>query len=132
MQAATRAYNDKRSPKYVCALSRDIGDSLALFNHAEVIAAILRPFIDDRNDFILQRHGVFQGYYFRASSASIGMRATSTRTPLLQQHGRVLREVRQPFLRQELFEPPDRDLPTEVLKAPKQVSVCSAIFAKTN
>ena len=48
----------------VCALLHDIGDLLGTFNHAELGATILKPFISEQNYFMLQNHGVFQGYYF--------------------------------------------------------------------
>jgi predicted HD phosphohydrolase len=65
LQTATRAYHDKRDAEYVvCALLHDIGDILAPYNHGEVIAEILRPYIKEENYWMLQHHGIFQGYYF--------------------------------------------------------------------
>ena len=65
LQTATRAHKDGRDEEYVvCALLHDIGDLLGTFNHAELGAAILKPFISAQNYFMLQNHGVFQGYYF--------------------------------------------------------------------
>ncbi|MGB2207941.1 MAG: HD domain-containing protein, partial [Parvibaculales bacterium] len=65
LQTATRAHKDGRDEEYVvCALLHDIGDLLGTFNHAELGAAILKPFISEQNYFMLQNHGVFQGYYF--------------------------------------------------------------------
>jgi len=48
----------------VCALLHDIGDTLGSFNHADIAAAVLRPFVSEANHWMLEKHGVFQGYYF--------------------------------------------------------------------
>jgi predicted HD phosphohydrolase len=48
----------------VCALLHDIGDTLASHNHAELGATILKPFVSEENWWMLQHHGIFQGYYF--------------------------------------------------------------------
>ncbi|MCR9097319.1 MAG: HD domain-containing protein [bacterium] len=65
LQTATLAIRDGRDDEYVvAALLHDIGDTLAPNNHPEVGAAILRPFVSPRVHWIVQHHGVFQGYYF--------------------------------------------------------------------
>src|SRR5262245_45888366 len=65
LQAATRALRDGRDEEYVvCALLHDIGESLAPFNHGEVVAAILRPFVSDANAWMLEHHPVFQVYFY--------------------------------------------------------------------
>jgi predicted HD phosphohydrolase len=65
LQTATRAHKDGRDDEYVvCALLHDIGDTLASFNHPDVAAAILKPFVSEANHWMLANHGVFQGYYF--------------------------------------------------------------------
>ena len=33
-------------------------------NHAEIGAAILKPFVSEKNHWMLNNHGIFQGYYF--------------------------------------------------------------------
>ena len=48
----------------MCALLHDIGDTLGSFNHADIAAAVLRPFVSEANHWMLEKHGVFQGYYF--------------------------------------------------------------------
>ena len=64
-QTATRAYRDGRDEEYVvCALLHDIGDTLGCFNHPDIAAAILKPFISQENFEIVEKHGIFQGYYF--------------------------------------------------------------------
>jgi predicted HD phosphohydrolase len=65
LQTATRAQRDGRDDEYVaCALVHDIGDTLASYNHADLAATILEPFISEKNHWIVKHHGIFQGYYF--------------------------------------------------------------------
>ena len=65
LQTATRAYKDNRDEEYVvCALLHDMGDILGSYNHAEIAAAILKPFVSEKNHWMLNHHGIFQGYYF--------------------------------------------------------------------
>lgn len=65
LQSATLAYRDRQDEEYVvCALLHDMGDILASVNHAELAATILKPFVSDENWWMLQHHGIFQGYYF--------------------------------------------------------------------
>ena len=65
LQTATRAHRDGRDEEYVvCALIHDIGDILGPSNHAEIGAVILKPYISERNHWMMDKHGIFQGYYF--------------------------------------------------------------------
>ena len=65
LQTATRALKAGRDDEYVaCALFHDIGDTLGTFNHFDIAAAILKPFVSDANLWMVQHHGIFQGYYF--------------------------------------------------------------------
>ena len=65
LQTATRAAEDGRDDEYVvCALLHDIGDTLGPLNHAEIAATILQPYVSEKNHWMVQQHGVFQGYYF--------------------------------------------------------------------
>src|SRR6266481_747824 len=65
LQSATLAYRDRMDEEYVvCALLHDMGDILASTNHAELAATVLKPFVSDENWWLLQHHGIFQGYYF--------------------------------------------------------------------
>jgi len=65
LQTATRAMRDGRDEEYiVCALLHDIGDTLASNNHPDVAAAILKPFVSEQNHWMVENHGLFQGYYF--------------------------------------------------------------------
>ena len=65
LQAATRARRDGRDEEYVvCALLHDIGESLGPFNHGDIAAAILRPFVSEANHWMLAHHPVFQVYFY--------------------------------------------------------------------
>jgi predicted HD phosphohydrolase len=65
LQTATRALRDGRDDEYVvCALLHDIGDTLGPFNHFDIAAAILKPVVSEANLWMVQHHGIFQGYYF--------------------------------------------------------------------
>lgn len=65
LQTATRAHRDGRDEEYVvCALMHDIGDLMGPANHAEIGAVILKPYISEANRWMMDKHGVFQGYYF--------------------------------------------------------------------
>ena len=65
LQTATRAHRDGRDEAYVVmALLHDIGDTLGSYNHPEIAAAILKPFVSEELHWIAQHHGAFQGYYY--------------------------------------------------------------------
>jgi predicted HD phosphohydrolase len=65
LQTATRAQRDGRDEEYVvCALLHDLGDTLAPVNHAQLAAAVLEPFVSERNRWIVEHHAIFQGYYY--------------------------------------------------------------------
>ncbi|MDP6216268.1 MAG: HD domain-containing protein [SAR324 cluster bacterium] len=65
LQSATRAERDGADEEtIVCALLHDIGDVSSPDNHSQVVAAILQPFISERNFWVLKHHGLFQGYYY--------------------------------------------------------------------
>lgn len=65
LQTATRAHRDGHDEAYVImALLHDIGDTLATFNHPDIAAAIVRPFVSEELHWICAQHGAFQGYYF--------------------------------------------------------------------
>lgn len=65
LQTATRAERDGADEETIaCALLHDIGDVLCPTNHSQVAAALLRPYIGDRNHWIVKHHGLFQGYYW--------------------------------------------------------------------
>lgn len=65
LQTATRAENDGADDEtIVCALLHDIGDILAPTNHSQAAAAVLAPYVSEKNLWIVQHHGLFQGYYY--------------------------------------------------------------------
>ena len=65
LQTATLAYRDGRDEEYVvCALLHDIGDTLGSYNHPDIAAAMLKPFVSPDYHWIVEKHGIFQGYYF--------------------------------------------------------------------
>jgi predicted HD phosphohydrolase len=65
LQTATRAHQDGRDEDYVVmALLHDIGDTLGSFNHPDVAAAIIKPFVSEELHWIAGQHGAFQGYYY--------------------------------------------------------------------
>jgi len=65
LQTATRAHRaGEGEPYVVMALLHDIGDTLGSFNHPDIAAAILRPFVDEKLHWMVEHHGIFQGYYF--------------------------------------------------------------------
>ena len=65
LQTATRAHRAGEDEEYVvCALLHDIGDTLGSWNHADVAAAIVKPFVSTENHWLVEKHAIFQGYYF--------------------------------------------------------------------
>ena len=65
LQTATLAHRDGKDDEYVvCALLHDIGDTLGTYNHADVAAVLLEPFVSDANYWMVKHHAIFQGYFF--------------------------------------------------------------------
>jgi predicted HD phosphohydrolase len=65
LQTSTRAHRADRDDEYVfCALIHDIGDLLGPLNHADVAAAVVKPFVSEQNHWMVEKHAIFQGYYF--------------------------------------------------------------------
>ncbi len=65
LQAATRALKDGADDELVvAALIHDVGDDLAPYNHAEIAAGILRPYVRPEVTWIIEQHGLFQSYYY--------------------------------------------------------------------
>ena len=62
---ATLAHKGGEDEEYlVCALLHDVGDMLGSWNHPDVSAAILKPFVSEANHWMVEKHGIFQGYHF--------------------------------------------------------------------
>jgi predicted HD phosphohydrolase len=76
LQTATRAWEAGEDEEYVVvALLHDIGDTLGSYDHGEVAAAILKPFVSQANHWLLRHHQIFQGYdYFHHLGADRNMR----------------------------------------------------------
>ncbi len=65
LQTATHALRDGADEEtIVVALLHDVGDTLAPNNHSDLAAAILQPYVSADNHWLVQHHGIFQGYYF--------------------------------------------------------------------
>jgi predicted HD phosphohydrolase len=65
LQVATRALRDAADEDMiVAALLHDVGDELAPYNHAEIAAGILRPYVREEVTWIVANHGLFQNYYY--------------------------------------------------------------------
>ena len=65
LQTATRALRDGADDELiVAALIHDVGDELAPYNHSEVAAGIIRPYVRPEVTWIVEQHGLFQSYYY--------------------------------------------------------------------
>lgn len=65
LQAATRARRDGADVDWVvAALVHDIGDGLAPYNHSELAASVLQPYVPAEVHWVVLHHGVFQSYYY--------------------------------------------------------------------
>ncbi len=65
LQTATRAQRDGADEEMVvCALLHDLGDQLAPHNHSAYAAAILQPFVSADACWVVEKHDLFQTYYY--------------------------------------------------------------------
>jgi predicted HD phosphohydrolase len=65
LQTATRARIDGADDELLAAaLIHDIGDELAPYNHAEIAAGVIRPYVRAEVTWIVEQHGLFQTYYY--------------------------------------------------------------------
>ena len=65
LQTATRAEDEGASIDWiVAALVHDIGDDLAPLSHSEFAAALLKPFVSEEIVWVIEKHGLFQAYYY--------------------------------------------------------------------
>jgi len=65
LQTATRAQREGAGEELVVvALLHDIGDTLAPYNHADLAAGILKPFVSEENRWVVEKHAVFQGLHY--------------------------------------------------------------------
>ncbi len=66
LQSATRAHRAGRDEEFVvCALTHDVGSSLAPHDHGAFAATILAPYVSERHQWMVRHHDIFQGYYYR-------------------------------------------------------------------
>ena len=95
LQAATRAQRDGADEELiVAALLHDVGDELAPYNHAELAAAILRPYVRPEVTWIVAQHGLFQNYYYVHHFGGDRQRARPpARSPLVRGHRALLRRL---------------------------------------
>ena len=65
LQTATRAMREGADEELIVgALIHDIGDELAPYNHAQLAAAIIRPYVRPEVTWIVEQHEIFQRYYY--------------------------------------------------------------------
>ena len=65
LQTATRAYrNDETEEMIIAALIHDIGGTLAPYNHGQLAAAILKPYVSEKICWIVEHHDIFIKYYW--------------------------------------------------------------------
>jgi predicted HD phosphohydrolase len=65
LQTATRALRDGADDELVvAALIHNLGDELSPYNHAEIAAGIIRPYVREEVSWIVEQHGLFQTYYY--------------------------------------------------------------------
>ncbi|MGB2238542.1 MAG: phosphohydrolase [Pseudomonadales bacterium] len=62
LQTATLAWLDGERDEEMLALAllHDVGDVLGLGNHAEVLAAIIKPYVSPENYWLIKHHEIFQ------------------------------------------------------------------------
>ena len=103
LQTATRAERDGADDEtIVCALLHDIGDTVAPANHSAVAAAMLAPYISEKNHWIVKHHGLFQGYYWfqfvgldkNARAIVIGITNTTRRASIFANAGTSHHSIR--------------------------------------
>lgn len=122
LQTATLALRDGRDEEYVvCALLHDIGDTLGTFNHPEVAAAILKPFVGEANLWMIQHHGIFQGYnFFHHLGMDRNMRDMFTGHPHYERTAEFI----------ELYDNPAFDPKTETLPIGEFEPMLRRLFAQ--
>ena len=65
LQSATRAEKDGADEEMVVATHlHDIGDNLAPYNHSQLVASVLRPYVSEKVYWIMLHLGIFQEYYY--------------------------------------------------------------------
>ena len=126
LQSAERAAEAGEDDEYVvCALLHDIGDTLGSYNHADVAAAILEPFVSDANHWMIKHHAIFQGYnFFHYLGMDRNMRDRFRESPYFERTERFVAryddpafDASHPKLSIDLFEPMVRKVFAEPRKS---------------
>ena len=114
LQTADLAAQDGKDDEYVvCALLHDIGDNLGPVNHPDIAAAILYPFVNEANHWMVKHHGIFQGYnFFHHLGMDRNMRDQYKGSPYFDQtaefiakYDDVAFDASKPTLSLDIFEP---------------------------
>ena len=65
LQSAARAEADGADEDMIVgALIHDIGDELAPYNHSQLAASVIRPYVRSEVTWVLHHHGLFQNFYY--------------------------------------------------------------------
>ncbi|WP_431023508.1 HD domain-containing protein [Halomonas sp. H5] len=65
LQSAARAEADGADDDMIVgALLHDLGDELAPYNHSQLAAAIIRPYVRGEVTWVVHHHGLFQKVYY--------------------------------------------------------------------
>lgn len=65
LQTAARAEADGADEDMIVgALIHDIGDELAPYNHSQLAASVIRPYVRSEVTWVLHHHGLFQNFYY--------------------------------------------------------------------
>lgn len=65
LQAATRAEADGADKEMIVgALVHDLGDDLSPYNHSQLAASIIRPYVREEVTWVLEMHGLFQMQFY--------------------------------------------------------------------
>ncbi|NRB55954.1 MULTISPECIES: HD domain-containing protein [Salinicola] len=65
LQSAARAQADGADDDLIVgALLHDLGDELAPYNHSQLAASIIRPYVRGEVTWIIHHHGLFQQVYY--------------------------------------------------------------------
>ena len=67
----------------VAALIHDVGDDLSPYNHSEIAAGIIRPYVRPEVTWIVEQHGLFQTYYYAHHYGRRSQRARKISRPSL-------------------------------------------------
>jgi len=61
---SAEAFGARLADRVLAHLALLDGDTLGAYNHPEIGAAILRPFVAEGHHWMVLNHAVFQGYYY--------------------------------------------------------------------